>query len=137
MNNINFWALVLATLVGFGLSSIWYSPFLFGQEWMSLRKIDDKSFEWLRNNGLIYRYLAIFLANLVTFGVLAFMIVQAEAVGATDGAFLGLLAWLGFIVPVTLSGLVWRRESFNLFLIESVGYLINLVVGGAILGWWN
>ncbi|MFA6601502.1 MAG: DUF1761 domain-containing protein [Candidatus Paceibacterota bacterium] len=137
MNNINIWSLIITTLICFSLSSLWYSPYLFGKEWMELRKIGDQDLDWLTKNGLSWRYLAILLSNLVMFSVLAFILTEAGTVSAQEGAFFGSLVWLGFIIPSALSGLVWRREPFKLFLIETIGYLVNLAIGGGILGWWR
>ena len=137
MNSLNFWPVLIASVIGFGISSLWYSPILFGKEWLALLEITDADMREMRERGVWRSYLSQLVAMLVTFSVLAFAVLSLNITNGSDGAFLGFLAWLGFMVPVSLSGWLWKKESFKLILIESIGYLLILVVGGAIIGAWR
>lgn len=137
MNSINFLPIVVSSLVGFGLSSLWYSPILFGKEWMESQKFSLDKLDAMNKSNVVQSYILQFVFTLITFTVLAFVISMADVRSSTDGAFLGLLAWLGFIVPTSLSNLLWKKETFTLVLIDSINYLLILTIGGAIIGAWK
>lgn len=134
MEPINIFPILVATVVAFGIGSLWYSPFLFGKEWLEGRNIKEENIEKF---GTIKRYVVQLVFTLVSFSVLAFIISMAEVRSSTDGAFLGILAWIGFIIPTSLAGLIWKRDTFTLFLIDVVYSLLIFTIGGAIVGAWS
>ena len=136
MQSINFWPILVASLASFGVSSLWYSPILFGKEWISLVKMTDGDMADIKFRGVTKLYITQFVATLVTFAVVAFAMSEMNVISASDGAFLGFLAWLGFIVPMRISPVLWRKEPMKLFLIDVINYLIVLVIGSAIIGAW-
>ncbi len=136
MNTINFLPILVSAIVAFGLSSLWYSPILFGKEWMEAIKISPKEIEEKTGN-ILRSYILQFVVTLITFSVLGFIISMVDARTGTDGAFLGLLTWLGFIIPTSLSSLLWKKETLTLVLIDSINYLLILTIGGAIIGAWK
>ncbi len=134
MEPINIFPILVATVVAFGIGSLWYSPFLFGKEWLEGRNIKEENIEKF---GTIKRYVVQLIFTLISFSVLAFIISMAEVRSSTDGAFLGILAWIGFIIPSSLAGLIWKRDTFTVFLIDVVYSLLILTIGGAIVGAWR
>jgi len=137
MYTINFWPILVAAAAGFALSSLWYSPILFGKEWMDLLKITDRNISAMSANNIWLRYAAQFVATIITFCVLAFTVAMSGTGSAGDGALIGFLAWLGFMAPLSLSGLLWKKEPLKLVLIDAINNLIVLVIGGAIIGAWR
>lgn len=129
--------MLISAVVGFGIGALWYSPILFGKEWMRLSRVSDSDMAQAKARGMWKPYLVHFIMNLVMFAVLGFFVASSDAITSTDGAFLGLIAWIGFIAPMGIYGLLWKREPFKLVLIDSVQILIGLVIGGAILGAWK
>ena len=136
MNSINYLPILVSALVAFGISSLWYSPFLFGKEWLALQRIDDAEIETKKAGGIWKSYLSSIIMSIVTFSVLAFIISLVSIRSSTDGAFLGLLVWLGFILPSAISSLLWKKEPLTLILIDCINNLIILTIGGAIIGAW-
>lgn len=137
MQAINFWPILVASLVAFGLGALWYSPILFGKEWMSLIKMDDSEIAGMKVSGVWKGYVTQFILTLVTFAILGFVINSTIATTATDGGFIGFILWLGFIIPTAASGLLWKKDPFKLVLIDVVNQLLVLVIGGAIIGAWR
>lgn len=137
MYTLNFWPILVSALVSFGIGALWYSPILFGKEWMSLMKISDSDIDDAKSKGMWRSYIIHFIANIVSFGVLAFFIATSSASTAGDGAFLGFIAWLGFIAPIGISNLLWRRDPIKLVIIDTLQVLIGLVISGAIIGAWK
>jgi hypothetical protein len=137
MYTINFWPILVASAVSFGLSSLWYSPILFGKEWMDLLKITDRNVSEMSAGTIWLRYVIQFIITIVSFCVLAFVIAMAGVNSGSDGAFMGFLTWLGFMLPVSLSGLLWKKEPLKLVLIDVINNLVILAIGGAIIGAWR
>ena len=134
---INAWSIVVAAVVAFGIGALWYSPILFGKEWMALTKKTEADMAAAKAKGIWKLYIVQFIMSLVSFGVLAFLISSSGAMDAGDGAFLGFLVWLGFTATDAVGGLLWEQKPFKLVLINAISHLINLVIGGAIIGAWR
>ncbi len=137
MQTINFWPILVASIVSFGVSALWYSPILFGKEWMSLVKMTDADMDAARSKGIWKLYIIQFIMTLIGFCVLAFVIASTSAQGGSNGAFMGFLVWLGFVATGAVSGLIWEKYPFKLMLIDTVSILVTLVIGGAIIGAWK
>lgn len=137
MYTINFWPILVAAIVAFGIGALWYSPILFGKEWMSLSKITDADMKEARTKGMWISYLVQFVMALVTFCVLGFIISTSDSISASDGAFIGFLSWLGLVLPIGVSSLLWEKKPLKLVAINTISILLNLLIGGAIIGAWR
>ncbi len=137
MATVNFWPILVASVVAFIISALWYSPILFGKEWMALSKISAADVEASKAKGMWKLYLIQFIVTLVTFSVLGFIITAAGPMSASDGAFLGFLAWLGFVATTAIGGMLWENKPLKLVLIQTISMLLNLVIGGSIIGVWR
>jgi len=136
MYTINFWPILVSAIVSFGIGALWYSPILFGKEWMALTKMNMDNMSDMKR-GIGKFYVIQFVASLVMFIVLGFAISATGVIGASNGGIAGLLAWVGLILPVSLAGFMWKNEPGKLVLIETVNYLLVLAIGGAIIGAWQ
>lgn len=137
MQTINFWPILVASIVSFGISALWYSPILFGKEWMSLVKLSETDVSEVMSKGIWKLYVVQFIMTIIGFCVLAFIITSTSAQGGNNGAFFGFLVWLGFIATNAISSLMWEKYPFKLMIIDSISILITLIIGGAIIGAWR
>lgn len=137
MITLNFWPILVASLASFALGSLWYSPILFGREWLTMIKMREADIANYRHKSVWIHYFTQFLVTIVTFCVLAFMMGFLGLGDSGNGAFLGLLAWLGFIFPTAISSLLWKKDPIMLVLIETINTLLTLMIGGAIIGAWR
>lgn len=136
MDSINIWSVIVATIVAFIIGAVWYSPILFGKEWMTLNKFSDKDMNEAKSKGLTKLYVLQLIFTLISMTVLGFAITASGSFGTSNGAFVGFLAWLGFVLPIHVGSLIWEQRPFKLILISTVNMLLTLVVGGAIIGAW-
>lgn len=134
--DINIWSVIVATVAAFLIGAIWYSPVLFGKEWMELSGQNDKDISGGKTKKVIGYYVIQLITTFVTFVILGFAMSFAGVDTSSDGAIIGILAWLGLILPVHVSSLIWERRAPKLVLINTVGMLLNIVVGSAIIGAW-
>jgi hypothetical protein len=128
-SDINYLAVLVAWIVHIVMGLIWFRPELFGNEWSKLTgKELIPAKKWLVP-GLIGHLLMIF--------VLVILIKLTNANTGFSGMIVGLLTWIGFVVPMESGELVWEKIPFRLFLLRTGNQLIGIAVSGFILGAWQ
>ena len=133
MNLISVWSVLVASIAAFAIDSVWYSPVLFGDEWMRLRGVAAPGAN-APKRPMWGRYLGHFAAAVVLFAGLGFFIAQSGSIGAGDAMSVAAIAWLGFSATAAARKMIWEGAPFKLILIEEVGALVVWVVGAAIIG---
>ncbi|NKB97703.1 MAG: DUF1761 family protein [Pseudomonadales bacterium] len=131
MELINWWAVLVATLLAFGLGGIWYGP-VFGAAWMRELGKAPEDIEPSPRPFVIS-----FFTALVTAVVLAWLAIELGVQGWLDGALLGLVMGIGFIATAMASDSAFCGWSLKLFLIQSGYRVLYSVLMGALLGGWQ
>ncbi len=131
--DVNYIAVLVATVVAMVIGAVYYQPQVVGRAWMKTLGKTEEDFK-NANQPVLYICAAIFTLLWTT--VLAAAIGWADAHSLIDGATIGFLAWIGFAIPIV--GVVFMFEGRKLVsqVITGGHYLIALVVQGAILGVW-
>jgi len=137
MTQVHIWSIIVAAVVAYVIGAFWYSPVLFGKQWMQLKGISENDITPESKRGMWKRYLAQLVTTLVLFSVLGFIITATGSVTAGDGIFLAFLVWLGFSVMPAIGDMLWNKAPFKLILITQVCSLVSWLIGGAIIGGWN
>jgi len=128
-SGINTVAVLVAWIVHVVAGLIWFRPELFGNEWSKLTGKELKpAKKWLLP-GLLGHLLMIF--------VLVVLIKLTRAGSGWGGMLVGLLAWIGFVVPLESGELVWEKIPFRLFLLRTGNQLVGIAAAGFILGAWQ
>jgi hypothetical protein len=128
-SEFNLWAVFAAWVVHIVMGLIWFSPKLFGNEWTRLTGKELKpASQWIIPG---------FIGHLVMVFVLVVLIKLTHSSDGLGGMFIGLLAWIGFIVPLEVGEIVWEKIPFKLFLIRIGNHFLGLAVSGFILGAWQ
>ena len=125
---VNWIAVVVARVMRFAIGAGWYAPGVFGRRWQEgggLQRGPSEMPSALAVQGI---------GSLVMAWVLAQVIGHYGATGAVDGALVGFLMWLGFVVTIMLPGVMFEKRPMSFFAIYSGYQLVTLVVMGAILG---
>ena len=133
---INFWAVLVSAVVSMVVGTIWYGP-LFGKVYLRETGMDALSEEEkAKGKKMMWRsYLGQFIASLVMFYVLAWLIGSLNQMTVTGGLSAAFWAWIGFIVPVKLSDALWGGKM-SLFWLSIGGSLVTILAAGAIIGGW-
>jgi hypothetical protein len=134
---VNYAAILAAAIVAMGLGFLWYSPVLFGKEWMKLLNITPESIRHQQKSGMNVTYLLQTLGALVMAYVLAHAVV---AFGVTDiftGTLLGFWAWAGLVAPAQMGAVLWEGKSWRFFFISSGYYLASLILMSCVLALWQ
>src|SRR6185436_15825072 len=96
--SVNIWAVLASAVASMVIGSIWYGP-LFGKMFMKLMGMDqwspEKQAEMKKGMGITY--FVQFLASVLTFYVLAWLMGALGATGAMGGVQAAFWVWLGFV----------------------------------------
>ena len=130
MELINWWAVLVATVLAFVLGGVWYGP-LFGKAWMDALGVTEEEIEPSPRPFIIS-----FFTALLTAIVLAWLIVVTGMTGLAGGALLGLITGIGFIATAMASDSAFCGWSLKLFLIQSGYRVLYSIIMGAVLGAW-
>lgn len=133
---VNLVAILVAAVANMVIGALWYSPALFGKQWMKAMGIKASDMDKDKNKmGMMYGLTGV--AALVTSYVLAHFIVFAGEKTAFGGAKIAFWVWIGFIVTKSLVDVLFESKNWNIYYI-SMGYqLVALLTMGAILGAWR
>jgi hypothetical protein len=130
----NFIALLIATVAGFFLSFVWYTP-LFGKAWAKEMGFDpnEKPPAAAMVKSLLMTVLAVFLIVLVMSNNIAawtpasWGIKDVVHVKYSQALQAGGFTWMGFFVSNLLMGVAWEKRSWKLFAIDA-GYYFSLLL---------
>ncbi len=128
-SDINYLAILVVWIVHIVIGLIWFRPELFGKEWSRITGKELKPAKKWLIPGLIGHVLMVFAL------VILFKLTDSNT--GFSGLFIGLLTWIGFVVPMESGELVWEKIPFRLFLLRTGNQLIAIAVSGFILGAWQ
>lgn len=131
---MNPWAILVGGIILWVLGAIWYSPALFAKPWMAILGIQKTEG---RKPGRLLAMTASLLCDLVISFVLAHLVMWSEANTFGWGAFIGALAWIGFIGAPNLPQGMHEGKPFKYFAINGSYWLLGLVIVGGMLAIWH
>lgn len=123
---INYLGIFLAAIASQFVGFLWFSPFLFGKKWMKLVGISEMK----NDNKLVYG--VTFIMSFITAYVLSVFIQFAQATTVLDGVLVGVLVWLGFIIPTSVNQVLFEKKSKELWLLN-IGHFLTIFVVMAII----
>ncbi len=137
---INYVAVIVATVVNFILGFIWYTP-LFGKTWGKEMGFDTtvRPTGGQMAKGLIITAIGNFLMVYVfAHNIEAWMFVPEMKDASASAAILpaAIFTWLGFFLPVDINAVAWEKKSWKLFFINTGYHLLTLLVAATIVTLW-
>ncbi len=137
---INWWAIIVTTIVSVILGTLWYGP-LFGKAWMASVGISKPDVITPDIKKMMVRsYIIVLITSFIMNYVLVSSIIMGMAYFNSSGISGGLMAgfwnWIGFIVPVSLGPVLWENRTWKYWFITAGYYLVLLLINGAILAAW-
>jgi hypothetical protein len=135
---INYLAVVIAAIAGFGVGAVWYS-FLFQKPWMEAMGITAAAMQARASGAAPSTPLPLLLGgSLVGNLVMAFILSAVlHALGAASfggGIGIAFLVWLGFVITVMGVNNAFGMRNPMLTVIDGGHWLVVLLVMGAIIG---
>lgn len=132
---INYWAVLIATLSSMAVGAIWYSMKVFGKRWVKLARVDMD-----RGGSAVVPILVTLLVSFITAWVLA---------GATNiawhfygGGYLlaalgtGVILWAGFTAARFITHDAFEGRPSSLTVLNIAHELVTIVIMAIIIGVW-
>lgn len=138
-SGIYFPAVLAAAVACMVLGFVWYSPLLFARPWTIAMGMDPddkvKMAEMQKGAGKLYgaAFLASLLGAMLLSKLLAVMGIRLPLYGMKIGA----AVWVGFVMPVQLTGTLFGMRSLKVFFIDTGYQLVCYLAMGAILAVWR
>lgn len=128
---INWIAVLVASLVYFFVGTLWYSPLLFANSWMQLT---GKTRDDLNANP--FYFIASFFLCLIGSTALACLFQIAGVTGFVPGLLAGVMAGLAVASAMAVDFL-HSGQSIQLYLITSGYHFVSFTLAGLILAIWR
>jgi len=130
---VNIWAVILAGVSYLIVGALWYSPLLFGKQWIQLNGFTDEDFKTNKPMWMIT------LVSFLSASVSAFVI--SWILGANSSASFGAIIGAGiaffWITMSKLPNVLFENQPVKLFLIHAGFDLVSYMVMGAIVANWR
>jgi len=133
MAEVNYIAIIVAAVVSMVIGMVWYSPGVFGKDWMKMMglKENDMKGDMAKKSmagGLV--------AELITAYVLAHLVQFMGVVTTQEALQLGFWLWLGFRATSDISVHLWGGKPLKMFYINSGYRLVSMLAMATILTMW-
>lgn len=132
LNDINWSAVITATVAAFLLGGLWYSKKLFGSRWMQEIGLTEES---INQSSMARTFGTTFVLQFIAATALA-VFIGADSnwlSGLQSGAMIGLL-WIATAYGTTY---LFEQRSFCLFMINAGYNVLLFAIMGLILGAWH
>lgn len=131
---VSYLAIVAACVAAILVSSIWYSPFVFGKQWMELRSAQPPG---ITDTTMPAWKIPVDLAReLVVVYVIARFVTGLRIVDWKGAVSLGLWVWLGFPVQMLVGSSLWDNKPWTLSLIHAGDWLMKMLLISLVLSQW-
>lgn len=132
---INYLAVLVAAVASMVVGGLWYSPLLFGKQWMKMMKFEEKDLPKMKQEAK-KSYALGFVSSLVMSYVLAHFVDYTASTTVVTGLQLGFWIWLGFTATLQLGSVLWEGKSWKLFFLNTAHSLVSLLLMAVILAVW-
>ena len=134
VSRISHLAIVVALAAAAVVSSVWYSPFLFGKLWVELRNANSVGVTDMAMPA--WKIAVDLVRELVVVYVLARIISGLGIVDWKGALSLGFWVWLGFPVQMLVGASLWDNKPWTLDLIHAGDWLMKMLLISLILAKW-
>jgi hypothetical protein len=128
---INIFAVVVAAVVNIILGALWYSPAVFGKQWMSLTGVSQHAVSSKAPN--VWKYYVIGLVNSLVMALALAYVLALAVPTLMYGFFIAFLLWFGFVGTISMNAVTWGRRDQRLWFLDNGYYLLSFLVMSAII----
>lgn len=121
-----------AGLVPFIAGSLWYHPRLFGSAWMQMKRITPDMAERSSRLALHSTGVMIVTGMFASF-MLSHVLVALGIESITGAAMTAVGIWIGFVVPSSISRVLWDHIPLKLYAIETGQWLVSFTIMAMVL----
>ncbi len=129
---INYLAVSIATLAGFGLGAVWYMTL--GKAWMAAMGKTEADLAPTSGMAKLMPFIISLVALFVMAWMLAGLMGHLGQVSIRGGVMTGLFVWLGFVITTMGVNHAFGAAKPMLTLIDGGHWLAVLLIQGAVIG---
>ena len=134
MLHLNVWAIVVATVVVFVLSSVYY--IVLSKQYVQLRGLDASAAADAAKPQPVKMVIEL-VRSLVLATVVAGLASLVGVSGFGGALLLGIVLWIGFPLMILSGSILWDQVPWKLAAIHVGDWLIKLLVISLIVGLWR
>ena len=127
-------AMGVAVIAASVVSGLWYSPLLFGKQWMALSGVASGG---AGTAIRLWKPLVDIVREFVVVYVLARFVRGLGIVDWKGGLSLGFWVWLGFPAQMLVGASLWDNKPWMLDLIHAGDWFVKMLVESLILATWQ
>jgi hypothetical protein len=132
MVEVNYIAVLVASIVSFVVGFVWYHPSVFGTMWMKLSNVSPAVAD-AGNKNMMQSMVMGFVGTVISAYVLSHFVAVWGASDFLGAVQLGFWVWLGFQMPMALGSVLWEQKSWNLFALNGAYWLVTSIVMASVL----
>ena len=130
--DVNWLAVLCASVLKFVIGGVWYAPPVFGPRWGAIVGVSPEAFK----ARMIQAMVADLVSSFVLAWVLANVLKFTGAVGWIPGARVAFFLWLGFVATTLISTTMYEGRPIALFGINAGYWLVSMLIMGGLIGAW-
>lgn len=131
-SGVNYFAVIVATLAGFGLGAIWYMAL--SKPWLHAMGKTAAELSPQTGSARALPFIISVVALLIMAWTLASVMGHLDQVTVRGGLITGALLWLGFVITTMGVNHAFGRAKPMLTLIDGGHWLAVLLIQGAVIG---
>ena len=131
---LNWLAVIVASLAGYALGAAYYT--VLAKPWMAAAKFTPEMLEE-RKSAVKRAYSTAGLGSLVSAIMLAIIVQAVGAANAVEGLLTGLIVGVVVTAAGQIANYAFEHRGFKLYVIDAGYPMLQMLVGGAILGAWQ
>ena len=132
----NYLAVFIAALIYYGGGALWYSPLLFGKQWMVLVGLSEENLRETKKDAW-KSYSTSFIAALIISYGLARIEAYMNVITIAGGLQTGFWAWFCFVISTMATNNAFAGRPSRLLIIDGGYHLYGFLVMGIILAIWK
>jgi len=123
--HLDWMVITIAAVLNMIIGYVWYSSWLFGSSVIRKKKITSyKILFWTLEFTLCW----------ITAFFLAFFEGYLDVTTVSDGIFVAVCFWFGFIMTTQIGPVFWQSQSIKVFAIHTSYKLLSFIVMGGVIG---
>ncbi len=136
MSTMNYWAILVATIVFWALGAVWFMV-LFKKTWQGgMAKLGVK-IQKPTPSEMQKKFVISFLLNVVRVWGMAAIVSSLQIMSIQPAIFLGLLVGICFAGASMASKSLWENRGLKLTLIEVGYHIVGFIISAIILALWQ
>ena len=135
LDQVNWIAVLISAFAGYAIGAAWYMSL--AKPWMAAAGLTEEMIKGKDGKQNPLPFVVAGIANLVMAVMLYGILVHVGDPTPWRGIISALFIWLGFVITTMSVNHAYQMKPARLTIIDGGHWLVNLLVQGAILGWFG